>query len=111
MTRRPNKRAAAVIARSLVATLGSPAYAAAGDDDERAYLLLLDLCEHLHPLGVFTVPSRWQLVEEVKRLARDAEIRAAFDGRNYAELACRYRLSERRVRSIIGTRGWRPRES
>lgn len=95
------------MARSLVATLGSDAYRRAGDDDERAYLLLLDLCEQLHPLGVFTVPSRWQLVEEVKRLVRDEQIRAAFDGRNYAALAYRHGLSERRVRSIIGTKGWR----
>lgn len=99
------------MARSLVATLGSAAYGEARDDDERAYVLLLDLCEHLHPLGVFTVPSRWQIVEDVMRLARDAEIRAAFNGRNYADLARRYSLSERRVRAIIGTRGWRPRES
>ena len=107
MKRRPGKQAAAVMARSLLATLDSDAYLEADDDEQRAWLLLLDLCDVLHPLGAFTVPPRWRVVHLVQRLERDAEIRAAFNGRNYEELAARYRMTPRRIRDIIGTRGWR----
>ena len=110
MKRRPSKRAAAVMAKTIAATLESQAWREAGDDDRRAWLMLLNLCDVLHPLGTFTVPPRWRVVELVQRLERDAEIRAAFNGKNYDELATRYRMTPRHIRDIVGTRGWRPRK-
>lgn len=107
MKRGPNKQAPAVMARSLLATLTSETYLEAEDDEQRAWLLLLDLCDVLHPLGAFTVPPRWRVMHLVQRLERDAEIRAAFNGRNYDELATRYRMTPRHIRDIVGTRGWR----
>ena len=95
------------MAGSLLRTLGSPEWAAAGDNDERAWLLLLDLCAALHPLGPFTVPPRERLIAQVRRLDRDARIRSEFNGRNHDALAMRHRLTVRQVRRILGTRGWR----
>jgi len=40
-------------------------------------------------------------LDELHREERDARIRAAFNGRNYEELAIRWNLSVRRVRYII----------
>ena len=110
MKRGPNKQAAVVMARSLLATLTSEAYLDADDDERRAWLLLLDLCDVLHPLGAFTVPPRRRVVHLVQRLERDEEIRRAFNGKNYDELATRHRMTPRRIRDIIGTRGWTPRK-
>ena len=109
MKRRPNKQAAAVMAQSLLTTLTSVEWCKAFDEEDRAWLLLLDLCDALHPLGAVTVPSRARVVEMLKRMERDEEIRRAFDGRNYAELATRHRMTVRTIRTIIGTRGWHPR--
>lgn len=47
------------------------------------------------------IPKR----ESLEREARDRDIRARFDGKNYRELAGRFQLSERQIRKILkGTR-------
>ena len=96
------------MARRLLATLASEQFAKAIDDDQRAWLLLLDLCDALHPLGAVTVPPRARVVALVRRIERDAAICAGFDGRNYAALAREHRLTTRQVRRII-ERGRRAR--
>ena len=107
MTHRPHKHAAIVMAQSLLTTLTSVRYNKAADDEDRAWTLLLDLCEALHPLGSVSIPPRGRVVEMVHRIERDEEIRRAFNGRNYNGLAAQYRMTPRRIRSIIGVRGWR----
>jgi len=43
--------------------------------------------------------------ESLEREARDRDIRARFDGKNYRALAARFHLSERQIRKILhGTR-------
>ena len=106
MKRRPNKQAAPVMLESIMGTLTSVGWCKAFDDEDRAWLLLLDLCEALHPLGAITVPPRSRVVELAQRLERDEEIRREFNGRNYEELAVRYRMTVRHIRDIIGSRGW-----
>lgn len=47
------------------------------------------------------IPKR----NSLEREARDRDIRAQFDGRNYRALAARFQLSERQIRKILkGTR-------
>ena len=98
------------MADSILTTLASERYAKAADDEDRSWVLLLELCDALHPLGPIVVPHRSRVVELAHRLERDEEIRREFDGRNYEALAERHGLTTRRVRDIIGTRGWRPRK-
>lgn len=83
-------------------TLHSPEWArACADDYERTWLLARAVCDALFELGIARVPSgaRWQAL--LLRARRDRDICAAFDGRNYAELAARHGLSSRTVRRII----------
>ena len=93
---------ARTIADAIRRTLGSPEWCAAfEDDDERSWLMLLALCEVLHPLGAVTVPSPDQVEGLVARGMRDEAIWRAFDGRNYGELATRHGMTPRQVRRII----------
>lgn len=61
------------------------------------------LCEHCRKkLREFSglliyLPS----TTSVERDARDARLRALFDGANYRELAARFRLSIRQIRRIV----------
>ena len=104
-------RAPAAMAAAIVRCMESPAWAAAvADPDERAWLMLRALCEELHPLGAVSVPSVPQLRAFLERDDRDAAIRAGFDGRNYDELARRFRLSSRQVRRIVDEPRRRPPE-
>ena len=98
----PTMRAPAAMAAAIVRCMDSPEWAAAvADPDERAWLLLRALCEELHPLGAVSVPSEHALRRFLDRGDRDEAIRAGFDGRNYDELARRFRLSQRQVRRIV----------
>ena len=69
--------------------------------EARAWLLLMALCEALHPLGAVSVPSPDQVDVLTDRMLRDEAIWQAFDGRNYAELAAKHHLTERQVRRIV----------
>lgn len=98
----PPPQAAAAAADAIVRTLGSPEWMLAlGADDERGWILLEALCEHLHPLGAVQFPSVHRLREAVDRPGRDRAIREEFDGTNYLQLARRHRLSTRQVRRIV----------
>ncbi|MCY4030292.1 MAG: hypothetical protein OXH75_28770 [Acidobacteria bacterium] len=101
MTAAPPK-AAVAMATAIERTFGSPAWAAAVLDDlQPQWMLPQALCEGLHPPGPVAAPSVARLREHSGRRGRNEEIRAAFDGRNYRELARRHRLSTRQVRRIV----------
>ena len=90
------------MAAAIVRTLESPEWAAeVPHPEQRAWTMMLAVCEALHPLGPVTIPSRDQVEQLVERIERDQEIYAHFDGRNYDELAARYRLTSRQVRRIV----------
>ena len=95
-------RAAFAMMTAIDRTVGSEAWVReVFDDEERKWMLLEALCEELHPLGAVAAPHVALLREAVGRRGRNEEIRAAFDGRNYRELARRHRLSTRQVRRIV----------
>lgn len=101
MSAQPPK-AAVAMAEAIELTMASPAWAGAlGDDDARAWMLLEALCERLHPIAPVDVPSVGSLRAAADRPGRDQAIRRDFDGRNYAVLARRHRLSTRQVRRIV----------
>ena len=82
--------------------MSSPEWArAVADPDERCWLLIEGLCEHLHPLGPVIVPSVHRLRESVDRPERNDEIRRDFDGHNYLALARKHRISQRQVRRVV----------
>ena len=91
----------ATMARAIVRTLSAPEWVSTLDAEERAWLLLLAICEAIHPLGAVSVPSRDELIRIATRIDRDAQIWTEFDGRNYAELAVRHGLTTRQVRRIV----------
>ena len=98
----PPPRAAVAMAAAIERTMGSIAWAAAvGDDGKRGWMMLEALCEELHPLGPVAAPSVARLREAADRRGRNEDIRAAFDGRNYRQLASRHRLSTRQIRRIV----------
>ena len=98
------KHAAAVAYGSLLETLGSVEWCKAFDDEDRAWLLLLNLSDVLAPLSPVHIPTRRRIVELARRLERDEAIRREFDGTNYEELARAYRLTARQVRRITKRR-------
>ena len=86
---------------SLLDTLTAIEWHRTLDDEDRAWLLLLDLADRLHPLGPIVIPSRGQITRLLARLERDDDIAAGFDGRNYHALAREHRLTTRQVRRIV----------
>ena len=98
------KHAAAVMMERIMETLTSVEWCGAIGDEERAWMLLLDLSDVLHPISPVHVPSRDQIVEFVRRIERDAQIRREFNGANYEALARHYRLTTRQIRRITKRR-------
>ena len=91
-----------VLAAAIRQTLCSRAWACAlGDEHQRAWLLLRAASDALHGQGVRRLPSGPALDALVVRGARNRQIVAAFNGRNYGALAAQYSLSTRTVRRII----------
>ena len=98
------KHAAAVMMERIMETLTSVEWCGAIGDEERAWMLLLNLSDVLHPISPVHVPSRGQIVDIVRRIERDAQIRREFNGTNYETLAQRYRLTPRQIRRITNPR-------
>lgn len=71
------------------------------DDEERAWIVAMSICDELHPLGPLVVPARGSAEDHLAREVRDASIWEEFDGRNYQALAAKHRLSEMQVRRIV----------
>ena len=95
-------RAAIALAHAVRRVMYSRAWAdAIGDPDERCMLVVEGVCEDLHSLGPLQFPSVHMLREALDRDDRDDAIRDTFDGRNYARLARKHRLSTRQVRRIL----------
>lgn len=65
----------------------------------RVWLLLLALCDELHPLGRIQWPYRAMAERVAGRVARDAAIRRAA-GASTRDLARRHGISPRQVRRI-----------
>ena len=65
-----------------------------GLDDHRADQFGRDLVKHF-------VGERMYISNHSSRSYRDRDIRAAFNGRNYKELARDYSLSERQIYTIV----------
>ena len=61
----------------------------------------MSICDELHPFGPVILPSRVSADQLIERDARNESIWEEFDGRNYAELAAKYRLTVKHVRHII----------
>lgn len=94
--------AGSAIALAVWRTMHSVGWArACGDDHERAWLITEAVCDALYALGVQRVPSARRYEALLTRSIRDREIVAGFNGRNYAELARRHKLSSRTVRRIV----------
>ena len=77
--------------------------ALAGEPIAQAELVVLALCDTLHRpgrRGVYVPPA--DVVQAgLERHIRDKRIRAAFNGRNHAELAAEHGLTARTVRRIL----------
>ena len=84
--------------------LRNPGFRKAEVDEEKAWLIALAICDEMHPLGPSVVPARDSAEGVLEREERDDEIWQAFDGRNYAELAGEWGLTERQVRRIVERR-------
>ena len=94
--------AVALLAEALWRTMSSPDWhRALGDDLARTELVLVAVCDALHPCGAVSLPRGATVLEALERPARNAEIRAAFRGDNHRELARRYSLSVRQIRRIV----------
>ena len=94
------KHAWAVMFERIMETLESVEWYGAFHDEDRAWLLLLNLCDDLHPISPVHLPSRDQAIAIMRRLQRDAKIRRECDGTNYEQIAQRYRLTTRQIRRI-----------
>ena len=93
---------ARVVGRAIDQTLVSPEWlAAAGDSTLRTWLLTKAVCEALSAAGIAGVPGAAKLDAVVRRVVRDSQICADFNGRNYRDLAQQHNLSVRTVRRII----------
>lgn len=79
--------------------LRSPAWAAAAGDEDRARLLVAAACDVLD-----RPHSASALAGAYRRVLRNRDIRAAFNGRNYAEIARRFHLTQRQLRRILHER-------
>ena len=101
-----SRNVGAVMARSVLRTLSSPEFIRTLDREARAYQVVADLCDAMHPLGTVSVPSRAQLEQRADRRIRDDAIWREFDGRNYAELAEEHGLTVKHVRYIVERERW-----
>ena len=101
---------AAAMARTILRAIRSPAWLSIIDDEERAWTLMLSLCDELHPFGPVMIPSRPTVEDLARRIERHETICRDFDGRNYAELARAHGLTTRQVRRIIEAGRRRKRE-
>ena len=89
------------IEEGVLAALRSPAWGAAASDEERKRVIVVSLCEALHPLGQRIFPSAKTVDRYFETLDRNTRIWSEFDGRNYEDLAARYGLSPRTVRMVV----------
>ena len=89
------------IEEAIVEALRSPAFAAAGDEEERKRALMVSLSETLHSLGQRLFPAPPTIGRYFAIVDRNARLWSEFDGRNYDALADRYGLSTRHVREIV----------
>lgn len=87
--------------RGILRGLRDPALLRATDEEERAWIIAMWICEELHPFGPVILPPRASAEEHLVRAARDQSIWEEFDGRNYADLAAKHRLTIRQVRRIV----------
>ncbi len=94
-------RFAAQVVRALIRAQASAAWNETADIEERAWIGMLAVCEHTHPLGETSAPAPHQVERTVGRLARDEAMRRDFDGSNYAELAARAGVTTRHARRIV----------
>lgn len=94
--------AGAAVIRAVWNTLSSSRWALAADDmHERVWLITESVCDSLHQAGAPRVPSARELQRSLDRQRIDDEIIAAFNGRNYDDLARKHALSSRTVRRVI----------
>ena len=94
--------AVVAIAHAVYDTITSPPWLAAiGDDYARSLLLIIAICDNLHAQGIERVPSGPAVEQLLDKHVRNQQIIDEFNGRNYQELAQRYRISARTVRRII----------
>ena len=75
--------------------------AAVGRDDERVALLITGICDAIGDGRPVYLPSGFRVRALLQTAERDAAMRRAFDGTNYAALALRYGVSTRQVRRIV----------
>lgn len=101
-------RFAAQVVRALIRAQASAAWNETADPEERAWLGMLAVCEHVHPLGETSAPAPHQVERTVGRVGRNEAMRRDFDGSNYAALGRRHGVSTRQVRRIVD-RPRRPR--
>ena len=75
--------------------------ALSGDPLAQAELIVFALCDALHAARGVYVPDANTVRANLARQARDARIRAEFNGRNYSDLADKHGLTSRTVRRIL----------
>lgn len=94
--------AATTVIRAVWKTLcGSRWALSAGDTHERTWMITEAVCDALHQSGVPRVPSGRELQAALERQRIDQDIIAAFNGRNYDDLARKHGVSARTVRRVI----------
>ena len=87
--------------RGILRGLHDPGSLRIPDEEERAWIIAMSICDELHPLGPVILPPRTSAEEHLGRAVRDRSIWEEFDGRNYAELAAKHRLTVKHVRHIV----------
>ena len=81
--------------------LRDPGRIMVSDDEARAWIVAMSICDELHPFGPVILPSRVSAEQLIERDARVESIWEEFDGWNCAELAAKHRLTVRQVRRIV----------
>lgn len=87
--------------RGILRGLRDPESLRVTGDEERAWIVAMSICDELHPFGPVILPRRTSAEQHLERAVRDQAIWEEFDGRNYAELAAKFRLTVKHVRRII----------
>ena len=71
------------------------------DDEARAWIVAMSICDELHLFGPVILPSRVSAERLIERDARNEPIWEEFSGRNYVELAAKHGFMVKHVRHII----------
>ena len=90
-----------ILVLSILRGIRDPEWHRVTGDEERAWIVVMSICEELHPFGPVILPPRAAAEEHLVRAVRDRSIWEEFDGRNYAELAAKHNLEPRTVRTIV----------